>query len=173
MVESFAFSLNLRKSRISIHHFHVDAAKTPADKYPSTAELITKFDLRFRWVVSIGFALRSDVVYPSNILEFGSCEAEQKFNWVVSKYAKVTEFMSKFTLIENLYGLGTTWYTCKNLAFRAPRVSGPNWMAIGDATVLRIHYTLQESRRTWQQASSLPNVSRTILHKMRLERPKS
>lgn len=112
----------------------LNAANTAADDYPSTAELVAKFDLKFRWVVSIGFALRSDVIYPSDIFRYGSCEAERKFNWVVSKYGKVSEFMSKFSLIENLYGPGTTWYIRKNLAFRSPRVSGPNWMAIGDAT---------------------------------------
>ncbi|KAH7357121.1 hypothetical protein BKA65DRAFT_392907 [Rhexocercosporidium sp. MPI-PUGE-AT-0058] len=116
------------------HLLDLNAAGTPADSYPSTEELVEKFDLKFRWVVSIGFALRSDVVYPSDLTLYGSCEAEQKFNWVVSKYAKVTEFMSKFTLIDNLYGPGTTWYARKNLAFSCPRVSGENWMAIGDAT---------------------------------------
>ncbi|KAL5323898.1 hypothetical protein ACEPPN_008440 [Leptodophora sp. 'Broadleaf-Isolate-01'] len=116
------------------HLLDLNAANTPADAYPSTGELVEKFDLKFRWVVSIGFALRSDVVYPSDLTPYGSCEAEQKFNWVVSKYAKVTEFMSKFTLIDNLYGPGTTWYTRKNLAFRSPHVTGENWMAVGDAT---------------------------------------
>ncbi|KUJ06942.1 uncharacterized protein LY89DRAFT_767260 [Mollisia scopiformis] len=111
----------------------LNAAKTPPDAYPSTAELVSMFDLKFRWVVSIGFALRSDVVYPSNISEYGSCEAAQKFSWVVSRYPKVCDFMKKFTLIKDLYGPGTTWYTRKNLAFRSPQVSGPNWMAIGDA----------------------------------------
>lgn len=112
----------------------LNTANTPADAYPSTEELVKTFDLKFCWVVSMGFALRSDVVYPSDIISYGSCEAEQKFNWVVSKYAKVTEFMSKFTLIDNLYGPGTTWYTRKNLTFRSPRVTGQNWMAVGDAT---------------------------------------
>ncbi|KAL2073092.1 hypothetical protein VTL71DRAFT_10416 [Oculimacula yallundae] len=116
------------------HLLDLNFAKTPADAYPSTAALITKFNLTFRWVTSIGFALRSDVIYPPNLHTYGSCEASQKFNYVVSKYSKVSSFMSKFTLIPNLYGPGTTWYTRKNLAFRSPSVSGENWMAVGDAT---------------------------------------
>ncbi|KAI9048555.1 hypothetical protein LZ554_007388 [Drepanopeziza brunnea f. sp. 'monogermtubi'] len=121
---------------VNMIHYLLDlnAAKTPADEYPSTAELVERFDLKFRWVTSIGFALRSDIVYPEDMSEYGSCEAEKKFNWVVSRYAKVTEFMSKFTLLKDLYGPGTTWYARKNLCFKAPRVSGPNWMSIGDAT---------------------------------------
>ncbi|KAG4437834.1 hypothetical protein IFR05_006680 [Cadophora sp. M221] len=127
-------SLLLNLINMINHLLDLNATGTPADAYPSTEELVKKFELKFRWVVSIGFAVRSDVVYPSNLTPYGSCEAEQKFNWVVSKYAKVTEFMSKFTLIDNLYGPGTTWYTRKNLAFRCPHVSGENWMAVGDAT---------------------------------------
>ncbi|KAF8850896.1 hypothetical protein BDZ45DRAFT_808786 [Acephala macrosclerotiorum] len=116
------------------HLLDLNSANTPADAYPSTAELVKMFDLKFRWVVSIGFALRSDVVYPSDLTSFGTCEAEQKFNWVVSRYSKVSDFMKNFTLIQDLYGPGTTWYVRKNLAFKSPRVTGPNWMAIGDAT---------------------------------------
>ncbi|CZR70132.1 uncharacterized protein PAC_20033 [Phialocephala subalpina] len=116
------------------HLLDLNAANTPADAYPSTAELVKRFDLKFRWVISVGFALRSDVACPSDLAEFGNCEAEQKFNWVVSKYKKVSDFMSNFALIHDLYGPGTTWYVRKNLAFKSPRVTGPNWMAIGDAT---------------------------------------
>ncbi|KAK0100749.1 hypothetical protein ONS95_007199 [Cadophora gregata] len=134
------------------HLLDLNASLTPGDAYLSTGELIKRFNLSFRWVISIGFALRSDTIFPSQtILNTHGCyEEEQKFNWVVSKYAHVREFMGRFTLIEDLYGEGTTWFTRKNIAFRAPRVSGciansnsnPNsnsnssvsWMAIGDAT---------------------------------------
>ncbi|XMA13517.1 hypothetical protein WAI453_006308 [Rhynchosporium graminicola] len=116
------------------HLLDLNFVNTPADSYPSTNDLIKKFNLKFRWVTSIGFALRSDTIYPSNLSSYGSCEASQKFNYIVSKYAKVAEFMSKFTLIPNLYGPGTTWYTRKNLAFRSPSVTGSNWMAVGDST---------------------------------------
>ncbi|CCD54235.1 hypothetical protein H4I96_06771 [Botrytis cinerea] len=112
----------------------LNAAKAPADSYPSVPELVAKFQVKFRWVVSIGFALRSDVVYPENLSSFGSSEAEQKFNWIVSRYQKVTQLMKRHKLIENLYGPGTTWFLRKNMAFRAPRVTGSNWLAIGDAT---------------------------------------
>jgi hypothetical protein len=37
---------------------------TPGDQYPSCYELAEMFDLKFRWVVSIGFALRTDTKYP-------------------------------------------------------------------------------------------------------------
>ncbi|ESZ93160.1 hypothetical protein SBOR_6439 [Sclerotinia borealis F-4128] len=116
------------------HLLDLNAAKAPADSYPSVRELVERFQVKFRWVVSIGFALRSDVIYPENISSYGSSEAEQKFNWIVSRYQKVSELMEKHKVIENLYGPGTTWFVRKNLAFRAPRVTGKNWLAIGDAT---------------------------------------
>ncbi|KAF7879492.1 hypothetical protein EAF04_000688 [Stromatinia cepivora] len=116
------------------HLLDLNAAKAPADSYPSVPELIERFQVKFRWIVSIGFALRSDVVYPENISSYGNNEAEQKFNWIVSRYQKVSQLMEKHKLIENLYGPGTTWFVRKNIAFRAPRVTGKNWLAIGDAT---------------------------------------
>ncbi|KAA8568574.1 hypothetical protein EYC84_007592 [Monilinia fructicola] len=116
------------------HLLDLNAAKVPADSYPSVPELVKRFQVKFRWVVSIGFALRSDVVYPRNITSYGSNEAEQKFNWIVSRYQKVSEIMEKHKLIQDLYGPGTTWFVRKGLAFRAPRVTGKDWLAIGDAT---------------------------------------
>ncbi|PQE12730.1 hypothetical protein CJF30_00002624 [Rutstroemia sp. NJR-2017a BBW] len=116
------------------HLLDLNAAKTPGDLYPSVDELVKTFNLKFRWVVSIGFALRSDVQYPADLSTFGRSEAEQKFNWIVSRYEKVGSLMEKHNLIEDLYGPGTTWFARKNLAFRSPRVTGKNWMAIGDAT---------------------------------------
>lgn len=112
----------------------LNAAQTPADEFPSAAELVEKFKLKFRWVISIGFALRSDVVYPEDLSKYGQGEAEQKFNWVVAKYQKITDLMKRHQLIHNLYGPGTTWFIRKNLAFRSPQVTGRNWIAIGDAT---------------------------------------
>jgi hypothetical protein len=116
------------------HLLDLNAAKTPADEYPSAAELVKTFQLKMRWVVSIGFALRSDVVYPDDLTQYGSIEAEQKFNWVVSKYEKISKLMAKHTLIRDLYGPGTTWFVRKNIGYRSPNVTGRDWMAVGDAT---------------------------------------
>lgn len=116
------------------HLLDLNAAKTPGDQYPSVAELVKKFKVRFRWVVSIGFALRSDVTYPDDLCKYGSCEAEQKFNWIVAKYEKITALMKRHTLIMDFYGPGTTWFVRKNIAFRSPHVTGQAWMAVGDAT---------------------------------------
>ncbi|EPE30914.1 hypothetical protein GLAREA_03881 [Glarea lozoyensis ATCC 20868] len=87
-----------------------------------------------RWVVSIGFALRSDVVYPEDLSPYGTSEAEQKFNWVVSKYDKISKLMARHRLVKDLYGSGTTWFVRNNLGFRSPVVMGEHWLAIGDAT---------------------------------------
>lgn len=106
----------------------------PGDQYPSTEHLASMFKLKVTWVLSIGFALRSDVVYPTDMTAFGKKEAEQKFNWIVSRYPKLVQFMSKHTLLEDLYGPGTTWFIRKQLAYQSPQVSGPGWVAIGDAT---------------------------------------
>ena len=112
----------------------LNQAKTPADQYPSTNDLIKMFNLKFRWVVSIGFALRSDVVYPSDLHIYGSCEAERKFNWIVKRYVKITQLMNQHTILQDLYGPGTTWYIRKNLTYNCPQVTGTGWAAIGDAT---------------------------------------
>ena len=104
---------------------------TSADEYPTVNQLVKMFDLKHRWVVSIGFALRSDVVYPEDLP--GSCEAERKFNWMVSRYPKMEALMQKHTLIPDLYGPGTTWFVRKNLAYQSTHVTGAGWLAIGDA----------------------------------------
>lgn len=66
------------------------------------------FGCKIRWIYSIGYAVRDDVKYP-DITSFGSNEAERRFNYFSSKYGKIKEFMSNFTLIENQYGPGSTW----------------------------------------------------------------
>ncbi|KAJ7583529.1 hypothetical protein C8J56DRAFT_1015201 [Mycena floridula] len=109
-------------------------AGVPSDEYPCSEALAKMFNLKFRWVVSIGFALRTDVVYPSDMLQYGSREAEQKFNYICSRYNKLSSFMKHHRLIQNLYGPGTTWYLRKHLAYQSSRVSGPGFVAIGDAT---------------------------------------
>ncbi|KAH7324218.1 hypothetical protein B0I35DRAFT_423745 [Stachybotrys elegans] len=104
------------------------------DQIPSTAELAKMFGLTYRWVTSIGVASRNDVKYPEDMSEYGSTEAERKFNYFVRKYSIMTKFMAHFDLIENLYGPGTTWFVRKTLTYQSPVVSGPGWVAIGDAT---------------------------------------
>ena len=103
------------------------------DQVPSTAELARMFGLTYRWVTSIGVASRNDVVYPEDMTEYGSTEAQRKFNYFVRKYSLITDFMSNFELIENLYGPGKTWFVRKTLTYQSPVVSGPGWLAVGDA----------------------------------------
>lgn len=69
----------------------LNAAETPSDLYPSSLELARMFALKFRWVTSIGYALRSDVVYPDDIATYGTSEAESKFNWITSRYPRMQE----------------------------------------------------------------------------------
>lgn len=107
--------------------------KTPGDQYPSILELAKKFDLRVRWVTSIGVVLRTDVVYPNDMSSYGSGEAEQKFNWIVGQYPKMTALMKQHVLIQNLYGPNTTWFVRKNITYQSPAVTGTGWVAIGDA----------------------------------------
>ncbi|TFK35407.1 hypothetical protein BDQ12DRAFT_759546 [Crucibulum laeve] len=110
----------------------LNAAKTPADQIPSSHELVKMFGLKFRWVVSIGFALRTDVVYPTDLTKYGSTEGERRFNWIVSRYPKLQAIMSQHILISKLYN-DTTWFIRKNLSYVSPRVHGDGWVAIGDA----------------------------------------
>ncbi|KAH7063681.1 hypothetical protein B0J12DRAFT_707456 [Macrophomina phaseolina] len=115
------------------HLLDLNAANTPSDAYPSSLELARMFGLKFRWIVSIGYALRSDVVYPSNLSTYGTCEAERKFNWITSRYPRMQAFMSRHTLLRDPYGPKTTWYVRKSLTYASPVAAGPGWAAIGDA----------------------------------------
>lgn len=112
----------------------LNAEDTHPDDYPSVVELARKFELKFRWVVSIGYALRNDVVYPNDLERFGSCEAERKFGWITSRYPRMQSLMDQHTLINDLYGPKTTWYIRKALTYESAVVAGPRWAAIGDAT---------------------------------------
>lgn len=103
------------------------------DQIPSTDELANMFGLTYRWVTSIGVSSRDDVQYPEDMTEYGSTEAERKFNYFVRKYSVISDVMTNFELIENLYGPGTTWFVRKKLTYQSPVVSGPGWLAIGDA----------------------------------------
>ncbi|KAK4209128.1 hypothetical protein QBC37DRAFT_486321 [Rhypophila decipiens] len=113
----------------------LNAKNAHPDDYPPATELARRFDLKFRWVVSIGYALRSDVIYPpdADLQKYGTCEAERKFNWITSRYERMTALMSRHKLIHDLYGPKTTWFTRKTLTYDSPVVAGHNWAAIGDA----------------------------------------
>ncbi|CAN8103116.1 unnamed protein product [Discula destructiva] len=112
----------------------LNAKDTHPDEYPSALKLAQMFDLKFRWVVSIGYALRTDVVYPDDMTSLGSCEAERKFTWITSKYKRMQALMDQHTLIKDLYGPKTTWFVRKALTYQTAVVGGPRWAAIGDAT---------------------------------------
>jgi flavin-dependent dehydrogenase len=103
------------------------------DQVPSTDKLAKMFGLTYRWVASIGVCSRNDVLYPEDMSQYGSTEAERKFNYFIRKYSVMSEFMTNFKLIENLYGPGTTWLVRKTLTYQSPVVSGPGWVAVGDA----------------------------------------
>ncbi|KAL6698583.1 hypothetical protein J3F84DRAFT_405695 [Trichoderma pleuroticola] len=105
----------------------------PGDQIPSTDELAKMFGLKYRWVTSLGFAVRNDVEYPEDMSAYGTREAERRFNYFTEKYPLIKEFMSNFELIEDHYGPGTTWYIRKSLTYQSPVVSGPGWLSIGDA----------------------------------------
>lgn len=115
------------------HLLDLNAAKTASDLYPSSHELAKMFDLNFRWVISIGYALRDDVVYPDDLDSYGSCEAERKLRWITSQYHLMQELIAQHVLIPDLYGPKTTWFILKRLTYHSPVVAGPGWAAIGDA----------------------------------------
>lgn len=127
------------------HLLDLNEANTPSDAYPSMLELARKFNCKVRWVTSIGYALRSDVVYPPpEMLEkYGVCEAERRFNWITSRYPRMQAFMDRHRLVKDLYGKNSTWFIRKQLTYSTPIVSGiakqtngndgMAWAAIGDA----------------------------------------
>lgn len=128
------------------HLLDLNSANTPSDEYPSMQELSQRFGCKLRWVTSIGYALRSDITYPSDeqLLEQGTCEAERKFNWITSKYPRMQAFMDRHRLVTDLYGVKSTWFIRKQLTYESPVVTGMQrrpdgsagmmWAAIGDAT---------------------------------------
>ncbi|KAF2100114.1 hypothetical protein NA57DRAFT_37820 [Rhizodiscina lignyota] len=116
------------------HLLDFNAANTAPDSYPSTHQLVEKFKLKFRWVVSIGYALRNDVVYPDDLNSYGTCEAERKFKWITSRYPRMQELMDQHVLITDLYGPKPTWFIRKSLTYQSPVAAGTGWAAIGDAT---------------------------------------
>ncbi|KAJ4357160.1 uncharacterized protein N0V89_001735 [Didymosphaeria variabile] len=124
----------------------LNQANTPSDSYPSMEEVAQRFNCKVRWVTSIGFALRSDVVYPSSeeLQRYGGCEAERKFNWITSKYPRMQAYMDRHRLVKDLYGTNSTWFIRKQLTYSTPILSGianktgddgdgMAWAAIGDA----------------------------------------
>lgn len=127
------------------HLLDLNQANTPSDSYPSMLDLARMFNCKVRWVTSIGYALRSDVVYPSSeqLASYGTCEAERKFNWITSRYPRMQAFMDRHRLVKDLYGKNTTWFIRKQLTYSTPIVSGiakradgsdgMAWAAIGDA----------------------------------------
>lgn len=109
-------------------------AGVPSDKIPCTQKLAEMFGLKYRWVTSLGIAARNDVQYPEDMSEYGAGEAERKLNYFIRKYPRINEHMTNFHLIRDLYGPGTTFFVRKTLTYQSPVVSGPGWVAIGDAT---------------------------------------
>lgn len=108
-------------------------AGIPNDQIPGSEELAEIFGLKFKWVMSIGFAIRDDVKYPEDMSQYGTKEGERKFNYFVDKYDLIKETMLNFEVISDLYGPNTTWFIRKTLTYQSPVVSGPGWLAIGDA----------------------------------------
>ncbi|OAG02026.1 uncharacterized protein CC84DRAFT_1167176 [Paraphaeosphaeria sporulosa] len=127
------------------HLLDLNQVNTPSDSYPSMEELARMFNCKVRWVTSIGYALRSDVVYPPTeaLAKFGACEAERKFNWITAKYPRMQAYMDRHRLVRDLYGENSTWFIRKQLTYSTPIVSGiannteddtdMAWAAIGDA----------------------------------------
>jgi len=72
------------------------------------------------------------MTWPADMSQFGSNEAERRFNYLVSKYSKLQSVMSLFTLLPDYHGPGTTWFIRKQLTYQSPVVSGPGWVTIGD-----------------------------------------
>ena len=133
-------------------------AGLPGDHIPSSEELARIFGLKFRWITSIGFAVRNDVKYPGNMSAYGSREAERKFNYFVQKYDLFKKFIANFKLVEDLYGPGTTWIIRKSLTFQLPVVSRPGWFAIGDAcgfTNPLLSPGITATMSTWTYAAEL------------------
>ncbi|KAF9504805.1 hypothetical protein BS47DRAFT_1374354 [Hydnum rufescens UP504] len=106
-------------------------ANSPNDEIPSTNELAQMFGCSPKWVYSIGFSVRDDIVYP-DLSSYGNSEGERRFRYWSKKYKKIGAVMSHFTLINEPYGPGTTWAIRKQLTYQTQVVSGPGWVTVGD-----------------------------------------
>ncbi|KAH7310771.1 hypothetical protein B0I35DRAFT_453111 [Stachybotrys elegans] len=127
------------------HLLDLNDANAHSDAYPSMQQLTKQFGCKVRWVTSIGYALRRDVLYPpgEELEKYGSCEAERKFRWITAKYPRMQAYMDRHRLIRDLYGPSSTWFIRKQLSYISPVVAGMapagdglagmTWAAIGDA----------------------------------------
>ncbi|KAJ1328968.1 FADH2-dependent halogenase [Microdochium nivale] len=113
--------------------FDCAAAGTPSDEVPCTEKLSEIFGLKYKWVTSVCIAARNDVQYPGDMSEYGVGEAERKLNYFIRKYSHIDKLMPNYKVVEDLHGLGTTWFVRETLTYQSPVVSGPGWFAIGDA----------------------------------------
>jgi hypothetical protein len=96
-----------------------------------TNELAQMFGCTPKWIWSIGFSVRDDVVYP-DLSSYGTSEGERRFRYWQKKYKKINSVMAHFKLISEPYGPGTTWAIRKQLAYQTQVVSGPGWVTVGD-----------------------------------------
>ncbi|KAF9504504.1 hypothetical protein BS47DRAFT_1386223, partial [Hydnum rufescens UP504] len=71
-------------------------ANSPNDEIPSTNELAQMFGCSPKWVYSIGFSVRDDIVYP-DLSSYGNSEGERRFRYWSKKYKKIGAVMSHFT----------------------------------------------------------------------------
>lgn len=48
-------------------------------------ELAQMFGLKYKYIWSIGYAVRSDTTWPADLASYGSNEAERRFNFITQK----------------------------------------------------------------------------------------
>ncbi|KAF9513387.1 hypothetical protein BS47DRAFT_1376734 [Hydnum rufescens UP504] len=84
-------------------------ANSPNDEIPSALELAQMFGCSPKWVYSIGFSVRDDIVYP-DLSSYGNSEGERHFRYWSKKYKKIGP----------------------QLTYQTQVVSGPGWVTVGD-----------------------------------------
>lgn len=53
------------------------------------------FGLTYKYIWSIGYAVRSDTTWPADLTPYGSNEAERRFNFITQKSVKILHIMRK------------------------------------------------------------------------------
>ncbi|KAJ3813166.1 hypothetical protein F5876DRAFT_35768 [Lentinula aff. lateritia] len=105
----------------------------PAHTIPPTKILSEMFDCPFKFITSIGWAVRNDHKFPNNLEEYGDGEGERKFNYFKIQYPTLNKLMDGvYEVLPKYYGK-QTYFVRKSMTYRSPVVAGEGWFAIGNS----------------------------------------
>ncbi|KAJ7214508.1 hypothetical protein GGX14DRAFT_611028 [Mycena pura] len=100
---------------------------------PCTAKLSHAFSCPYEYITSIGWAVRNDYKFSSNLASYGATDTERKFMYFQCKYPTLNKLMNDVYELLPSYYEKQTYFVCKGMTYRSPVVSGNGWFAIGNS----------------------------------------